>query len=169
VEKDEPERETLVIRSHTKHGTVTRLVVATLAAASLSGCSARTSGQDGSPAGASTSEMAVQEFLYGANADEYPRMLNVFGTEKGPAVDRFGVTDVEQRMIFLASILKHETFTMRQANLAQLGPDRVRWDVSLTGTRKGDVVVPMVTVPDGDGRWYVEWLNLDALTASPVP
>lgn len=158
-----------MIRAQTAHGTVSRLAVAAVVIASLSGCSARTSGQNGSPVGASTSEMAVQEFLYGANADQYTRMSNVFGTEKGPAVDRFGVTDVEQRMIFLASILKHETFTMRQANLAQLGPDRVRWDVSLTGTRKGDVVVPMVTVPDGDGRWFVEWLNLDALTASPVP
>jgi len=168
-EGDELERETPVIRSQSKHGTGIGLVVAALVVAALSGCSARTSGQDGSPVGASTSEMAVQEFLYGANADQYPQMSNVFGTEKGPAVDRFGVTDVEQRMIFLASILKHETFTMRQANLAQLGPDRVRWEVSLTGTRKGNVVVPMVTVPDGDGRWYVERLNLDALTASPVP
>jgi hypothetical protein len=113
--------------------------------------------------------MAVQEFLYGANADDYTRMSDVFGTEKGPAVERFGVTDVEQRMIFLASILKHQSYTLRQANLAQLGPDRIRWDVSLTGTRKGGVVVPIVTVPDGTGRWYVEWLNLDALTASPVP
>jgi hypothetical protein len=113
--------------------------------------------------------MAVRGFLDGANADDYSQMSALFGTEKGPAVDRFGVTDVEQRMIFLASILKHDSYELRQANLAQLGPDRIRWDASMTGTRKGHVVVPIVTVPDRTGRWYVERLNLDALTASQVP
>jgi len=113
--------------------------------------------------------MAVRGFLDGANADDYSRMSDLFGTEDGPAVDRFGVTDVEQRMIFLAGILKHESYELQQANLAQLGPDRIRWDARMTGTRKGEVVVPIITVPDGAGRWYVERLNLDALTASPVP
>ncbi len=96
-------------------------------------------------------------------------MSNLFGTDKGPAVERLGVTDVEQRMIFLSSILKHSSYELRQANLAQLGPDRIRWEARMAGTRKGDVVVPIISVPDGDGRWYVERLNLDALTASTMP
>ncbi len=119
--------------------------------------------------GAPTSEMAVRGFLDGANLDDYPRMSDLFGTKDGPAVDRFGVTDVEQRMMFLAGILKHDGYDLQQANLAQLGPDRVRWEARMTGTRKGAVVVPIVTVPDRAGRWYVEMLNLDALTASAAP
>jgi hypothetical protein len=113
--------------------------------------------------------MAIRGFLDGANANDYSRMSALFGTDQGPAVERFGVTDVEQRMIFLASILKHDSYELQQANLAQLGPDRVRWEARMTGTRKGQVVVPIVTVPDRAGRWYVEILNLDALTASMVP
>ncbi len=46
-----------------------------------------------------------------------------------------------------------------------LGPDRVRYEVRMSGTRKGSVVVPVIAVPDRSGRWYVERLNLDALTA----
>jgi hypothetical protein len=148
---------------------LTELGLAILVAAALSGCSARSSAQSGESFGASTSEMAVRGFLDGANADNYGQMSDLFGTEKGPAVDRFGITDVEQRMIFLASLLKHSSYELQQANLAQLGPDRIRWEARMSGTRKGGVVVPVITVPDGTGRWYVERLNLDALTASSAP
>lgn len=145
------------------------VLVAAMVVAALSGCSTRTSTQGSVGQGASTSEMAVRGFLDGANAADYQQMSDLFGTDKGPAVDRFGVTDIEQRMIFLASLLKHESYDLQQANLAQLGPDRIRWEVHMTGTRKGSVVVPVVTVPDRAGRWYVEILNLDALTASIIP
>lgn len=145
------------------------VVAAALVAATLTGCSSRTAMQGSSAYGASTSEMAVRGFLDGANADDYQQMSGLFGTDDGPAVERFGVTDVEQRMIFLAAILKHESYDLQQANLAQLGPDRIRWEARMTGTRKGSVVVPVVTVPDRTGRWYVEILNLDALTTSSLP
>ena len=47
-----------------------------------------------------------------------------------------------------------------------LGPDRVRYEAQMSGTRKGDPwTVPVIAIPDGNGRWYVERLNLDALTA----
>ena len=114
-------------------------------------------------------EMAVRGFLDGANAEDYTRMSDLFGTDKGPAIERFGVTDIEQRMIFLSRILKHSSYELNQSNLAQLGPDRIRWEAHMAGTRKGQVVVPIITVPDGGGRWYVERLNLDALTTSTLP
>lgn len=119
--------------------------------------------------GAATSEIAVHSFLDAANAEDYRHMGLLFGTREGPAVDRFGVTDVEQRMIFLSKLLKHESYRVRQANLAQLGPDRVRFVVEMTGTRKGAVSVPIVTVPTSEGRWFVEQLDVSALSASTVP
>lgn len=145
------------------------VILVVLAAGTTSSCSTRSASQSDSTKGAATAELAARGFLDGANSDDYTSMGLLFGTDKGPAVDQFGVTDVEQRMIFLASILKHESYELRQADLAMLGPDRVRWEATMTGTRKGTVVVPVVTVPDRHGRWYVERLNLDALTASPVP
>jgi hypothetical protein len=143
--------------------------VAVLAAGALSACSTNSAGGDGAAYGAPTSELAVRGFLDGANVGDYTGMSNLFGTDKGPAIDWLGVTDVEQRMIFLSSILKHSSYELNQANLAQLGPDRIRWEARMAGTRKGQVVVPIITVPAGDGRWYVERLNLDALSASSIP
>ncbi len=144
-------------------------VAGLIALVALAGCSARSASTSNSAYGASTSELAVRGFLDGANSDDYGRMSDLFGTERGPAVERFGITDVEQRMIFLATILKHSSYELQQVNLAQLGPDRIRWEARMSGTRKGGVVVPVITVPDGSGRWYVERLNLDALTASAAP
>lgn len=155
-----------MIGLHMQRRRLTRMRVIVLVAAVAAGCSARTTSQSGSSYGAPTSEMAVRGFLDGANAEDYGQMSDLFGTEKGPAVERFGVTEIEQRMIFLAGILKHSSYELQQANLAQLGPDRVRWEARMSGTRKGGVVVPIITIPDRAGRWYVERLNLDALTAS---
>jgi hypothetical protein len=119
----------------------------------------------GSAWGAATSEMAVRSFLDAANVEDYGTMSNLFGTADGPAVENYGVADVEARMIVLSGLLKHEGYSMKPVNLAMLGPDRVRYEVRMTGTRKGDVIVPVITVPTKAGRWFVERLNVDALTA----
>ena len=81
-----------------------RLLALTLAVAAASACSTKSATQTGATYGASTSEMAVRGFLDSANVDDYQRMSGLFGTDKGPAVERFGVTDIEQRMMFLAGI-----------------------------------------------------------------
>lgn len=144
------------------------LVPLVVAASGLSSCASSGGGgggrANGTP-GAATSEMAVRDFLDAASAEDYSRMINLFGTADGLAVDEFGVQDVEARMIFLSQLLKHESYTLSQVNLEMLGPDRVRYEVQMSGTRKGNVVVPVIAIPDGTGRWYVERLNVDALTA----
>jgi hypothetical protein len=109
--------------------------------------------------------MAVRSFMDAANVEDFTTMSNLFGTADGPAVNEYGVADVEARMIFLSRLLKHASYTLDQVNLAMLGPDRIRYEVRMTGTRKGDVVVPTIVVPDESGRWFVERLNVDALAA----
>jgi len=113
--------------------------------------------------GASTSETAVASFLDAANEQDYDRMGRLFGTRKGPAEAEFGIAETEQRMIVISSLLGHQTYTLREQNLAGLGEDRVRYVVTLTGTRKGTVAVPVVTTPDAAGNWFVEWLELESV------
>ena len=90
-------------------------------------------------------------------------MGRLFGTSDGPAEASFGIAETEQRMIVISSLVRHETYTIRQQNLAGLGENRVRYVATLNGTRKGTVQVPIVTTPTADGTWFVEWLELEAL------
>lgn len=114
--------------------------------------------------GAESSESAVSRFLDAAATENYPGMWAVFGTSQGAAIERFGVAETESRMVVLSRLLRHRDYEMRVSNLAGLGPNRVRYEVRMNGTRKGDVMVPVVTVPDARGRWYVEQLDADRLS-----
>jgi len=114
--------------------------------------------------GAESSEAAVIQFLDAAQAEDYRGMWAVFGTSEGAAIERFGVAEVEPRMVVLSRLLKHRDYELRLADLAGLGPDRTRYEVRMVGTRKGDVMVPFVTTHDGSGRWYVEQLQADRLS-----
>lgn len=114
--------------------------------------------------GAATPENAVVQFLDAAQNENYEGMWTVFGTAEGPAIERFGVQEVESRMVVLSRLLKHRDYELRVANLAGLGPNRTRYEVRMEGTRKGSVMVPFVTAHDDSGRWYVEQLEADRLS-----
>lgn len=128
-----------------------------------------TTGQlTGDPAdyGSPDPEMAVSRFLDGVQSRDYQAMGRQFGTREGPAEARLGVSEVEQRMIVLAGILRHDSYSLERADLAQLGPDRARFLATLTGTRYGRVELPVIAVSAGDERWFVERIETDALDRS---
>ncbi len=119
--------------------------------------------------GTNTSEEAVRAFFDAAAVDDYPRMWAVFGNEDGPAVERFGVQEIEPRMIVLAGLLRNSGYELRVSNLAMYGPKRVRYIVLLRETRKGTVSLPVITVPGRDGQWFVEQLDMDRMTVVSSP
>lgn len=116
--------------------------------------------------GAPSPEAAIVQFLDAAQTENYRGMWNVFGTADGAAIERFGVQEIEPRMVVLARLLKHRDYDLRLANLAGLGAHRTRYVVRMEGTRKGDVNVPFVTARDEAGRWYVEQLEAERLSGS---
>jgi hypothetical protein len=120
----------------------------------------------GDPAnyGSPTAEMAVRRFLNGIDARDYMAMGRQFGTRQGPAEARMGTTQLEQRMIVLAGLLRHDDYSLRREDLAQLGPHRSRFVATLSGTREGEVALPFVTARTEDGRWYVERIDVNPLT-----
>lgn len=120
----------------------------------------------GDPAnyGSPSAEMAVHRFLNGVDARDYMAMGRQFGTRQGPAESRMGTTELEQRMIVLAGLLRHDDYSLRREDLAQLGPHRSRYVATLSGTREGEVDLPFVTAQTEDGRWYVERIDVNPLT-----
>jgi len=144
------------------------LGLVSLAAAACGG-SGSSAGQVSAPVegyGAVTSDGAIMRFLDAAQAENYAGMWAVFGTAEGPAIERFGVQEIEPRMVVLSRLLKHEDYELKLSNLAGLGPNRARYEVRMTGTRKGSVMVPFITTHDARGRWFVEQLAADRLSGS---
>lgn len=114
------------------------------------------------PTGAASPAQAVREFLSGAAEFDVDRMGRVFGTKKGPAVNRFGQTEVRNRMAVLSGLLQHDEFTISVEDGA--GSDKTRVVAELTGTAHGAVEVPFTVVRARDGRWYIQRLETDPLT-----
>lgn len=126
-----------------------------------------TSGGGGAPTietayGALTAESAVGQFLDAAKRNDYQLMSRLFGTRNGPAEGRLGRVEVEQRMYILASILRHQSYSLRRMAVAE-GEGQQRVAADMVGTRNGDVTVPFLAAVN-DGRWFVEQIQTEALT-----
>lgn len=115
--------------------------------------------------GAPTAEQALRTFLNAAAKEQYPTMGRVFGTRQGPAESRLGVTNVEQRMVVLAGLLQYDSYSLEPSALTQPEPYQRRFNARLTGTRQGEVTVPVFVVRAESGRWFVERIDTDPLTA----
>lgn len=118
--------------------------------------------------GSATPEMAIQRFFEGVKAEDYQQMGRQFGTREGPAEKRFGISEVEKRMMVLTGLLQHEDYSMEEADLAQVGPHRTRYLVTLTGTSQGRVELPVITVTTSEDRWFVEQVVVDPITRGAV-
>ncbi len=114
--------------------------------------------------GASSAESAVAEFLDAARRNDYGLMARLFGTTDGPAVESLGRPEVEQRMFILASLLRHQSYSLRPMSIAEAeGKQRVI--AEMVGTRNGDATVPFIAASNR-GRWFVERVLTDNLTSS---
>ena len=145
-------------------GATVLVAAATLAAAACGGGGGGQLTASPSEYGAPTAEQAVRSFLDAAGQEEYPVMGRVFGTRQGPAEARLGVTNVEQRMIVLSGLLQHDSYTLRPSTLTEPEPHSRRFNATITGTRQGEVTVPIFAVRSENGRWFVERLDTAPLT-----
>lgn len=113
--------------------------------------------------GALSPESAVGQFLDAAKRNDYGLMARLFGTTQGPAIERMGRVEVEQRMFVLASILRHQSYSLRPMGVAAAEGKR-RVIAEMVGTRNGDATVPFVAALNR-GRWFVEQVMTDDLTS----
>lgn len=148
-------------------GRTMRMVAGLAVGAALAGCASAGGGGTGAeegPLGAATPEDAVQSFLNAANRDDYQGMSRLFGGTRGPAIQRLGRSEVEQRMFVLAALLGHRNYALRRSGLTE-GPSEIRFLVDMTGTRSGNVTVPVIA-GEHRGRWYVQQVVTGPLTGT---
>jgi hypothetical protein len=90
----------------------------------------------------------------------------VFGTTEGAILERDPVSQVEQRMYALASLLDYDSFVVGEgAAVPGRTGDAIQFDVQVI--RGGaTLAIPFTAVRGPEGRWYVEQLAVESLTAS---
>lgn len=144
----------------------TALLAVALAGCAATGCASR--GGNLAPAGggklygAESAEAAIGRFLEAARSRDYAAMSRVFGTVDGPAAQRWGRVETEQRMFVLAGLLAPRSYGLRMT-ISDVG-GASRWMVDLAGTRNGDVSLPFIVVPHR-GRWFVERIVTEGISA----
>lgn len=115
--------------------------------------------------GALTAESAVGQFLDAAKRNDYQVMSRLFGTLDGPAAEKNGRVETEQRMYILASLLRHQSYSLERMPVAEAeGQNRIA--AMMVGTRNGNVTVPFVA-SNNQGRWFVEKIGTESLTGGP--
>lgn len=132
----------------------------------LSGCVSETvSSREQAPGGGAVAPaLLVERFLQAANANDIETMGQLFGTREGSLLERDPRENVEQRMFTLASLLRHDDYSIRGERVV---PGRSEEAIQiLTRLEQGDDIsdVPFTVVRTGDGGWLVEQIDMDDLT-----
>lgn len=159
-------------------------LIAWIAAAALaSGCGGGAGGGGGGrlpgaePEGGSTPEDAVTRFLNAAgNAlrarragqltlsdQHYRTMAFYFGTEEGSILRYEDAKAAQDRMIVLAGILAPAAFRVRPPAVEPAGTQRTTVTVEITHP-DGVKLVPFTVIRGRQGRWYIEQIDLRAIT-----
>ncbi len=129
----------------------------------LSGCATRVAQPAGGP-GAPLAPAAIERFLLLAGERDYVQMGWIFGNAQGAILRQHPVREVEQRMYALAHVLQHDGYVLggESAVPGRLG-SAIRYNVALTRANR-TFQVPITVARAGDGRWYVEMIDVEAVT-----
>lgn len=110
--------------------------------------------------------LAVERFLGAANAKDLNTMGRLFGTRAGSILERDPRSEVEHRMFTLASILRHQNYTLAGEGIVpgRIGEAvRIMVRMNLDG---GQVLVPFTVVRTVNDGWLVEQIDIEAITGA---
>ena len=117
------------------------------------------------PASQSTGPaLVVERFLRAANANDLQTMTQLFGTRDRTIVELDGETKAQQRMYVLASVLRHQDWSIQgQDAVPGRMMDATELQVRIQQQDK-TALVPFLVVRRDDGGWIIERINIEALT-----
>lgn len=134
----------------------------------VAGCRARYGGE---ATGATTSDAAVQQFLFAAKAQDLQAMSAVWGDADAPTRDRVDRTEMERRLIIMTCHLRHDESRIGAGQPGAGGTVVHRVDVT-QGDKKASPTFTTVR-NTRSGRWYVSDFEIQAVSgfcrAAPSP
>lgn len=128
-----------------------RMLLVALVLVGIGGCR-RTAG--GVEPGTLTSQLAVQQFIDAAKAQDLQALSAVWGNAEGPVRDRAERRELEQRLLLIVCHLRHDESRIGPPEPGEGG--RVQYRVELTqGTLKAAPLFKTIK-STRTGRWFVE-------------
>ena len=132
----------------------------------LAACAGRSTAPTSGP-GAPSAVGAVERFLQLARQKDYVQMGWIFGNAEGPVLARFPQSEIERRMYGLAEVVQADSFVVGPGSPV---PGRIgRAESFRVRLRRGSLTkqVPMTTVLGPNGAWFVEVVDIEAITNAP--
>lgn len=108
--------------------------------------------------------LVAERFLQAANVNDLGTMTELFGTKDRTIVQLDGRAQAEQRMYLLASVLRHNDFSVRGQRAV---PGRMMEATELMVELDQDgrsVVVPFLVVRRSSGGWIIENIDVTPIT-----
>lgn len=133
--------------------------------AAAAGCTTKTVPAPTGPASAVAPALVVEQFLRAANANDLDTMSRLFGTVEGPIVERDTQQQVDDRMFALASVLRHQDYSLEGE---QLVPGRrdvaTQLLVRMVLPDGRSTVVPFTLVYSAGRTWLIEQIGIEKIT-----
>ena len=111
--------------------------------------------------GAATPQLAVQNFLAAAKAQNLQSLAMAWGTDKGPARDVVDKSQIERRELIMICYLNHDTYRVLGEGPGQEGRHKYTVELNRSGMARATT---MTTVQGPAQRFYVEQVALEPLT-----
>lgn len=109
---------------------------------------------------------SVERFLRAANAEDLHTMAQLFGTSDGSVLLRDRQAEVEERMLALASLLRHDDVSLAdERQVPGRSGEAVEVLVDLRLADEEEVRVPFTLVRAREGGWLVERIDIEVITA----
>lgn len=106
-------------------------------------------------------QLVIEQFLRAVNSNDLDTMARLFGTVDGSILEFEGQSEVDQRMFALASILRHDSFSVRRFDIVPGRRDEAT--LAIVSMRFGDrsVDVPFTLVWSKDRTWMIENIDIN--------
>jgi hypothetical protein len=109
-------------------------------------------------------QLVIEQFLRAVKSNDLDTMARLFGTVDGSILNRDPQDLVDEQMFALASILRHDSFTIQRFDIVPGRRDEATR--AIVNMKIGDrrVDVPYTLVWSNDGTWMIEQIGIQAIT-----
>lgn len=142
-----------------------RTALALMLTAAVAACSSTPAPAPSGPGSSVAPALVIEQFLRAANANDLDTMARLFGTIDGSITKRDTRKQVDDRMFALASILRHDDYSLEGE---QIVPGRrdvaTQLLVRIVLPDGRSTVVPFTLVYSSDRTWLIEQIAVERIT-----